>query len=74
MEQSGKQEIFNSDVFKIYEYSGMFVTVQMESIQHLEYMYQKAMCLEKPPPSPPPSTDSGVIVNDDGEGLCISCR
>jgi hypothetical protein len=40
----------------------------MESIKHLEYMYHRAMCLERVSPSPQPSTDSGVIFSDDCDG------
>ncbi|WAR18732.1 FMN2-like protein, partial [Mya arenaria] len=37
----------------------------MDSIQHLEYLYHKAMCQKRrnAPPSPPPSTDSGADHN-----------
>ena len=42
----------------------------MDSVQHLEYLYHKAMCQRRrmAPPSPPPSTDSGFVVNDNDNG------
>ena len=45
----------------------------MESIEHLEYMYQKAMCLEKSSHShsPQPSNDSGIIINNENEGVSL---
>ena len=49
----------------------------MDSIKHLEYLYNVAMCRERhsvTSPSPQPSMDSGMAGSENGEGNYYVCR